>query len=206
MLDFILTTVASILFVVDPLGAVPAYLVMVQADDEQRRRQTAMKAALTATGTLVLFAAVGDAIFRLFGFTMSAFRIAGGIILFLVALDMIRAQRPTQEGPGEVTEGVAKEDVAVTPLGVPMLAGPAALSTVAVSMSRAHSWREAAVVYLAIALTGAISYLTLRLADPLLCGLGKTGIHVASRVLGLILAAIAVQLVLDGLKAAELLR
>jgi multiple antibiotic resistance protein len=205
MLDFVLTTITSILFVVDPLGAVPAYLVMVQADDPRTRRQTAMKAAIVATGTLALFAAVGDMIFRLFGFTMSAFRIAGGIILFLVALDMIRARRPTQEGPGEVGEGIAKEDVAVTPLAVPMLAGPAALSTVAMLMSRTPDWKAALVVYLAIVLTGGISYFTLRSAEPLYRGLGRTGIHVFSRVLGLILASIAVQFVLDGLKAAELL-
>jgi len=204
MLDFVLTTFASILFVVDPLGAVPAYLVMVESDDASRRRQTALKAALVATSTLVLFAAVGDAIFRLFGFTMPAFRIAGGIILFLVALDMIRAQRPTQEGPGEVNEGLAKDDVAVTPLGIPMLAGPAALSTVAMLMSRTETWQHAAVVYAAIVVTGIIAYGTLRLAEPLYRGLGKTGIHVFSRVLGLILTSIAVQFVLDGLKAADL--
>lgn len=204
MLDFILTTFASILFVVDPLGAVPAYLVMVESDEPRRRHQTALKASLVATATLVLFAAVGDAIFRVFGFTMPAFRIAGGIILFLVALDMIRAQRPTQEGPGEINEGVAKDDVAVTPLGIPMLAGPAALSTVAMAMSRTETWKHAAVVYAAIVVTGILSYGTLILAEPLYRGLGKTGIHVFSRVLGLILASIAVQFVLDGLKAAQL--
>ncbi len=204
MLDFVLTTFASILFIVDPLGAVPAYLVMVESDDARHRRQTAMKAALVATGTLVVFAAVGDAIFRLFGFTMPAFRIAGGIILFLVALDMIRAQRPTQEGPGEVSEGRAKDDVAVTPLGIPMLAGPAAMSTVAMLMSRTETWKHAAIVYAAILVTGLVSYGTLRLAEPLYRGLGKTGIHVFSRVLGLILTSIAVQFVLDGLKAAKL--
>ncbi len=204
MLDFLLTTFASILFIVDPLGAVPAYLVMVEADDPARRRQTAMKAALVATSTLVLFAAVGDAIFRLFGFTMPAFRIAGGIVLFLVALDMIRAQRPTQEGPGEVSEGVAKSDVAVTPLGIPMLAGPAALSTVAMLMSRTETWMHAAMVYSAIVVTGLVAYGTLRLAEPLYRGLGRTGIHVFSRVLGLILTSIAVQFVLDGIKAGHL--
>lgn len=201
MLDFILTTVASILFVVDPLGAVPAYLVMVEDDPPPRRRQTAAKAALVATGTLALFAALGDTILHLFGFTMAAFRIAGGLILFLVALDMIRARRLTQEGPGEVTEGVVKDDVAITPLGIPMLAGPAALSTVAMLMSQSESWRHVVVIYLVIAFTGLLSYVTLRVAEPLYRGLGRSGIHVFSRILGLILAAIAVQFVLDGLRA-----
>jgi multiple antibiotic resistance protein len=206
MLDFIATTIVSILFVVDPLGAVPMYLAMVQSDSAPRRRRTAIKATLTATATLVAFAAAGDVIFHLFGFTMSAFRIAGGAILFLVALDMIRAQRPTQESPDEVNEGLEKDDVAVTPLGVPMLAGPAALSTVAVLMSRTTTWTHALIVYGAIILTGAVTYLTLRSAEPLYRGLGKTGIHVFSRVLGLILASIAVQFILDGLRAADLLQ
>lgn len=205
MLDFVLTTMTSILFVVDPLGAVPAYLLLVENEDRRQRRRTAFKAALTASVVLVLFAAAGDVIFRLFGLSMAAFRIAGGIILFLVALDMLRAQRPTQEAPGEIREGVAKDDVAVTPLGVPILAGPAALSTVAMLTSRVEHWPQAMVVYGAILVTGVLAYLTLWLAEPLYRGLGKTGIGVFSRILGLILASIAVQFVLDGLKAANLL-
>jgi len=205
MLDFALTAVASILFVVDPLGALPAYLVMTGDVDPRQRRRTAWRAALGAPVVLVLFAAAGNALFRLFGLTTPALQIAGGLILFLVALDMIRAQRPTQEGPGEVTEGAAKEDVAITPLAVPMLAGPAALSTVAMLMSRATSTAQVAVVYGAILLTGGTAYGTLLLAEPLHRALGKTGIRVFSRVLGLVLAAIAVQFVLNGLQAAGVL-
>jgi multiple antibiotic resistance protein len=205
MLDFALTAVASILFVVDPLGALPAYVAMTEDEGPARRRRTARRAALVATSVLALFAAAGNALFRVVGLTMPAFQIAGGLILFLVALDMIRARRPTQEGPGEVNEGAAKEDVAVTPLAVPMLAGPAALSTVTMLMSRAATATEAAVVYGAIVLTGGAIYGTLLLAKPLHRGLGRTGIHVFSRILGLILAAIAVQFVLDGLRAAEVL-
>jgi multiple antibiotic resistance protein len=201
--DFALTAVASILFVVDPLGTLPAYLVITAHEDPARRPRTAGRASLIATIILAVFAAVGNAVFRLFGLTLPALQIAGGLILFLVALDMIRAQRPTQERPEEVREGAAKADVAITPLAVPMLAGPAALSTVATLMSRAGSWAEAACVYAAIAVTGLVCYATLRLAEPLHRGLGQTGIHVFSRVLGLLLAAIAVQFVLDGLRAAE---
>jgi multiple antibiotic resistance protein len=126
--------------------------------------------------------------------------------LFLVAVDMLRAERSTQEGVGEASEGAAKADVAITPLAVPMLAGPAALSTVTMLMNRAGSGLDVALIYLAIFLTGLTSYVTLRLAEPLYRGVGQTGIHLFSRVFGLILAAIAVQFVLDGLQAAELIR
>src|SRR6516164_4529777 len=161
MFGFVLTALASILFVVDPPGALPAYLAMTEGDDPAKRHRTAAKAALAATGILAAFEGGGHAFFRVVGLTMPAFQIAGGLILFLVALDMIRARRPTQGGPGEVNEGAAKEDVAVTPLAVPMLDGPAALSTVTMLMSRAATATEAAVVYGAIVLTGGAIYGTL---------------------------------------------
>ena len=202
MFSFALTAVASILFVVDPAGAVPAYLVMTDGDDAVKRHRTARKAALAAALVLAGFGAVGQGLFRLLGLTLPAFQIAGGVILFLVALDMMRAQRPTKEGPGEVNEGRVKEDVAITPLAVPLLAGPAALSTVATLMSQARGWEEASLVYLSIAITGAAIYLTLRMAELLFRLLGRTGIQVLGRTLGLILAGIAVQFILNGLRAA----
>ncbi len=202
MLDFALTALASILFVVDPVGAVPGYLAMTEGYDRAKRRRTAWRASLAAAGVMAVFAAAGKVIFRLLGLTMPAFQVAGGLILFLVALDMIRAQRPTQERPDELSEGRAKEDVALTPLAIPMLAGPASLSTVATLMSQANGAAEATVVYLAIGVAAVATGVTLQLAAPLHRLLGRTGIHVLTRVFGLLLAAIAVQFVLDGLRAA----
>ncbi len=202
MLDFLLTAVISILFVVDPPGAVPTYLVISAGQTPQRRRRTALRGSIVATLTLVVFAAGGHVVFRYLGLTLPAFQIAGGLILFLVALDMIRAQRLTQEEPGEVNEGITKQDVAVTPLAIPMLAGPAAMSTVTVLMHNAQTTRMSIVVYAAIFITGLVSYVTLRLADPIYKTLGRTGIQVFGRILGLILAGISVQFILDGLEAA----
>jgi multiple antibiotic resistance protein len=202
MLSFALTALMSILFVVDPWGAVPAYLAMTQGDDAVKRRRTGRKAAVAATLVLVAFAGGGHWLFRLLGLTLPAFQIAGGLILFLVALDMMRAQRPTKEGPAEVSEGMVKEDIAITPLAVPLLAGPAALSTVATLMSNATSWAEILAIYVSVFLTGGVIYLTLLLAEQLFRLLGKTGIQVLGRVLGLVLAGIAVQFVLNGLRAA----
>jgi multiple antibiotic resistance protein len=202
MFGFVLTALASILFVVDPPGALPAYLAMTQGDEPAKRRRTAAKASLAATLVLASFAAGGHGLFRMLGLTLPAFQVAGGLILFLVALDMMRAQRPTKEGPAEVSEGMVKEDVALTPLAVPLLAGPAALSTVATLMSQAEGWEQAAAVYLSVGVTGIVTYLTLLLAEPLFLLLGRTGIGVLGRVLGLVLAGIAVQFVLNGLRAA----
>jgi multiple antibiotic resistance protein len=156
----------------------------------------------------MVFAAAGNGVFRGLGLTLPAFQIAGGLILFLVALDMIRAQRSTQERPEEMTEckdAADEADVAVAPLAIPMLAGPAALSTVAVLMAQAKDVGEAAIVFAAIALTGLVCYFTLRLAEPIQKRLGTTGVHILGRVLGLVLAGIGVQFILNGLKAAELI-
>ncbi|MGQ9650340.1 MAG: MarC family protein [Phycisphaerae bacterium] len=203
MVDFFLTALISILFVVDPPGAVPTYLVISAGQDAAPRKRTALRASIVATLTLAGFAGSGQVIFHYLGLTLPAFQIAGGLILFLVALDMIRAQRLTQEEPDEVSEGMAKEDVAITPLAIPMLAGPASMASVTVLIDRATSPRATVIVYAAVVITGLVSYITLRLADPLYKALGKTGIHIFSRILGLILAGVSVQFVLDGLRAGK---
>jgi multiple antibiotic resistance protein len=171
----------------------------------EKVRRTALVASVTATLTLAGFAAIGNIVFRVLGLTLPAFQIAGGLILFLVALDMIRAQRSTQESPEEMDENTDAADVAVAPLAIPMLAGPAALSTVAVLMAQAKDAVEVSMVFGAISLTGFICFITLRLAQPIQRRLGKTGIHILGRVLGLVLAGIAVQFVLNGLASAGLI-
>ena len=208
MLDFWITAFVSILFLVDPPGTVPAFLALTSRYTPARRKQTAFVACLTATLTLAVFAAVGTYLFRYLGLTLPAFQIAGGLILFVVALDMIRAQRSTQEEPDEHSAPApdyAADDIAITPLAIPFLAGPAALSTVTVLMAQARDAAEVSGVFVAIGATGAICYVTLRLGEPIQRRLGVTGIHVLGRVLGLVLAGISVQFVLDGLAAAKLI-
>jgi multiple antibiotic resistance protein len=205
MLDFSLTAFMSILFLVDPPGTIPAFLALTAHYSPEKRRKTALVACVTATLILSGFALVGSYLFRHLGLTLPAFQIAGGLILFLVALDMIRAKRTTQEDPEELQEGASAGDVAIAPLAIPLLAGPAAMSTVAVLMSRAVDTIHSLIVFLAIGLTGLTCYLTLRLAEPIQRRLGTTGIHVLGRILGLVLAGIAVQFVLNGLAAAKLI-
>ena len=175
MLDFSLTAFVSILFLVDPPGTIPAFLALTSRYPAEKRRRTAFIACVTATLTLAGFALIGSYLFRYLGLTLPAFQIAGGLILFIVALDFIRAQRSTQEDPEEMREGEVAEDIAITPLAIPFLAGPAALSTVTVLMGQAKSTAEAVIVYLAILLTGIVAYITLRLADPGEGGLGTGG-------------------------------
>ncbi len=205
MLDFATTAFVSVLFLVDPPGTVPAFIALTSRFTPEKRRRTALVASVAATLILMGFAAVGNVIFRVLGLTLPAFQIAGGLVLFVVALDMIRAQRSTQETPDDLEEKSAAAEVAIAPLAIPMLAGPAALSTVTVLMAQAADTAAVGVVFLAIGLTGLVCYVTLRLAEPIQRRLGKTGVHVLDRVLGLVLAGIAVQFVLNGLAVAGLI-
>jgi multiple antibiotic resistance protein len=199
---FALVTFTSVLFIVDPIAAIPTYLVITQQETARERRRTARRACVAMTVLLVLFGATGTMLFRAFGITLAAFRTAGGLILWFVAMDMLHGERRTQEGKDEVYEGQIKEDVALTPLAIPMLAGPGAISTVIVVAGQAHGIMQNVVVYGAILLTGIISYISLRLGEPLLGRLGKTGIRVVTRIMGLILAAVAVQFVFSGVREA----
>jgi len=203
MWDFALTAFTSILFLVDPPGCIPAYLALTSRYDPAKRRRTALIACVAATLVMSGFGIVGSWVFHFLGLSLPAFKIAGGLVLFLVAIDMIRAQRSTQEDPEEMQEGKVASDVAIAPLAVPLLAGPAALSTVSVLMGKAEGdVGKMLLVHGAVGLTGAVSYITFRLAEPIQRRLGTTGIHVLGRILGLVLAGIAVQFVLDGLRGA----
>ena len=181
---------------------VPTYLVITQNQTTDQRRTTARRACTAATLILVVFALAGSRIFGLFGITMPAFRIVGGLILWLVAMDMPHGSRSTQVGAAEITEGQAKEDVAVRPLAMPMLAGPGAISTVMVLSGQARTTGQTVIVYASIAVTLFISWITLRLAEQLVKRMGQTGIRVMTRIMGLLLAAIAVQFVITGVREA----
>jgi multiple antibiotic resistance protein len=200
--QFAVVTFTSILFLVDPIAVIPAYLAFTRAESIERRKATARTACIAAGLTLLVFAAAGDSILKLFGVTLPAFRIAGGFILWLVAMDMLQAKRSTQEGPEELMEGQQKDDVAITPLAIPMLAGPAAMSTVMVLSAQAVGTAPQGIVYSAIIVVMVISWASLRVADRVFARLGESGIRVTTRVMGLILAAIAVQLVLSGAREA----
>ena len=198
--QFALITFTSILFIVDPIAAVPSYLVITQSETAAERRRTAFRACVAMALLLIVFAAGGRFIFEAFGITLPAFRIAGGLILWLVALDMVRAKRTTHEGSEELAEGKVKEDVAITPLAIPVLAGPGAISTAMVLAGEARTWQHGIVVYGSIVLTAVVSYGTLRAGERLIEILGQTGIRVMTRIMGLLLAAVATQFIITGLK------
>jgi multiple antibiotic resistance protein len=203
--QFAFVTFTSILFLVDPIAVVPAYLAFVRTETPDQRQATARSACLAAGITLLVFASAGNFILSMFGVTLPAFRIAGGFILWLVAMDMLRAQRSTQEGTEELMEGQQKEDVGITPLGIPMLAGPGAMSTVMVLGAQASDSMSKLIVHGSIVLTMLISWILLRVGDRVFSRLGGSGIRVATRIMGLLLAAVAVQFVIGGAQQAGII-
>ena len=200
--QFALVTFTSILFLVDPIAVVPTFLAITQGETIERRRATARRACIAAGILLIVFAAAGNLIFRAFGITLPAFRIAGGAILWLVAMDMLRGERRTQESEAEIDEGIRKDDVALTPLAMPMLAGPGAISTVMVLAGQARTPARTAVIYGSIIVTLIISWIMLRIGDRVMSRFGQTGIRVIMRIMGLMLAAVAVQFVVTGIREA----
>jgi multiple antibiotic resistance protein len=197
-----LVSLSAIFFVVDPLAAVPFFLAMTRGDDPAKRRATAFRASCTAGAVLTGFALAGSWLFSLLGIGLPAFKIAGGVVLLLLALDMIRTQpSKTRITEGELAEGADKEDVAIVPLAMPLLAGPGSIATAIVLMARAKAgpWYHVLPVLLAILVTSVGCFLILAGATRVEKVLGRTGLAILERAAGLLLVAIAVQFMLDGI-------
>src|SRR5436309_10585992 len=200
-LSFSLLSLSAIFFVVDPMGAIPIFIAMTRNDPPEKRRDMARRAAIAAFFVLTTFAVAGTLIFKVFGVTLGAFKVAGGVLLLLTSIEMLRAQPQRSRGtPEETQEGFEKEDVAIFPLAIPLLAGPGSIATVTALMGRAGSPIFMLPVVMAIAVTCFASYLMLCAAGRISRLLGVTGITVMNRVIGLIIGAIAIQFVFDGIK------
>jgi multiple antibiotic resistance protein len=199
---FSVLALSSIFFLVDPFAAIGSFLAITAGADAARRRRMARKAALTCLIVLTSFALAGQVIFRLFGITLPAFEVAGGLILLLIGLDMLEARRSaTQETTGDAEEACAKEDAGIVPLGIPMLAGPGAISSVMVLVGQVDSllsWQMGAILG-SIAVTALASYWVLAGAGRVRGVMGETGIRILVRIMGLLLVALAMQFFVNGL-------
>ena len=197
---FSLLALSSIFFLVDPFAALPTFLAITEGADPARRRRIACKGALTALIVLGTFAFAGEAIFRLFGITLPAFELAGGIVLLLIGLDMLQAKRsPTQETVSDADAAKQKEDAGIVPLGVPMLAGPGAITSVMVLVGQVQRPWQMGAILISIVVTALICYLVLGHSGTVVRLLGDTGIRILVRVMGLLLVALAAQYFVNGL-------
>src|SRR5579872_4175993 len=192
--------------VVDPVALIPLFSRLTQGASVAYRRRMAAKAVVVAAGILLLFALGGAAFLRVMGISLEAFRIFGGLLLFLLALEMVFARESgTRTSSDEAAESRRRADISVFPLAFPFIAGPAALATILLWFGRIQLPAQAGLfagLIVAAALVLAIVLALLFVAEPLMRVIGVTGANVASRLLGVILGALAVQFVLDGLRAA----
>ena len=194
-----LVTISAIFFIVDPLGLVPIFIAITAHSTREKRLAMAKRATLLAFGLLTFFALFGGVVFKLFGITLPAMRMAGGFLLLMTAIDMLRAQPTrTRSSPEEEMEFESKADVAIVPLAMPLLAGPGSIVTVMVLAGRGGTLHSLLPVVISAGLTCLVAYLLLRTADPVQRLLGRSGIAVLERIMGLLLAAIGVQFMVDG--------
>jgi len=200
-IQYVLHTFVAIFVIVDPFAVVPVYLALTDRFSPEGIAHTRKKASVVAFSVLAVFALTGLGIFKLFGVTLPAFQIAGGILLLLLGISQLNNNR-ARVRPEETNEGMERDDVSVFPLGTPLLAGPGAISTVVLLSSEAHTPLRTAGLMVALVLAMFAAYLCLKAAPMLIRILGKTGLNLFTRVMGLILTAIAVQFMLNGFRAA----
>ena len=191
---------SAIFFVVDPIAIVPIFIAMTPNDDDAKRKAMAARACLVAAGLLVFFAVGGNLLFQMFGVTLAAFKIAGGVLLLMTAFEQLQNHpHATKTSGEEIQESAEKDDIAIVPLAMPMLAGPGAIATV---MVLADAWWKLIPIVGAIIVTCGTAYGLLRGAKFVNHALGATGRAIMGRVMGLLLAAIAVQFMVTGLREA----
>jgi multiple antibiotic resistance protein len=198
MTDLILTTFATLFVVVDPVALAPLFGALTQGMDAAEKHRIALRACLIGFGVLVLFGIAGEQVLRLIGISMPAFRISGGILLFIIAVEMLFEKRTERRD----RSAERRSDPTVFPLAVPLIAGPGAIATMILLTGRTGGdVAQMAAVFGVLALVILATWLFFLAGAAIERVLGHTGTNVITRLLGLLLAALAVQFVLDGLKA-----
>ncbi|WP_423604569.1 MarC family protein [Sphingomonas sp. MS122] len=202
MIELFLSAFATLFVVIDPPGCAPIYAGLTKGAPPVQQRGMAVRAVLIASAILLVFALVGEALLRTLGISLNAFRIAGGIMLFIIALEMVfeKRQERREDRAHKLMETPEVEDVSVFPMGMPMIAGPGSIATVMLLVSRAEGPGETAAVFGALALVLILTLVALLAAGPLMRLLGAKIESVITRLLGVLLAALAIQFVIDGVK------
>jgi len=201
MLTFTLNAFVAVLVITDPLGNTPIFASLLNHYSPQERHSIIRRACIAAAIILIIFTLLGSVILKIFSITIGAFRIAGGLILFGIASHMLSAEKSrTRITPGEEMEAQSKEDVAIVPLAIPLISGPGAIATVMTLQTQATNTLETGILILAILVSSLISYITYRYAGTFLIKIGETGINIMTRLLGLILAVMSIQFVINGIR------
>jgi multiple antibiotic resistance protein len=200
LLPLFVSAFATFFVIIDPPGCAPIFGSLVAGTPPAHRRAMAIRSVLVAAAILFAFALVGKGFLKALGVGLPAFRIAGGIMLFMIAVDMVFEKR-TERRENRAAGVAEAEDISVFPMGIPMIAGPGSIASAMLLTIRAEGWVERGVVLAALGLTLLLTMVCLLAAGPLLKLVGQKVEAMITRVLGVILAALAAQFVIDGIRA-----
>ncbi|MEW9900135.1 YchE family NAAT transporter [Chitinivorax sp. PXF-14] len=190
----------SLLVLINPIGAIPLFISLTQNQSAAQRKRTIRTASIAVALVIVISAFTGEWVIKLFGISMASFRTAGGILLLLLAISMLNAQlTPARQTQEESDEAGSKESVAVVPLAIPLLTGPGSISTVIIIADSIKHWWQYSYLVAAGLVIGAITYVALSLAGPISRMVGRTGINISTRIMGLLLAAVGIEFITSGL-------
>lgn len=190
----------AVMVIIDPIGAIPIFLSLTGQQQNAERRHTARIAAFAMAVVLVITCIFGETILKFFGISMASFRVAGGILLLFLGIAMMHARQSTSKHtPEEDKEAEGKESIAVVPMAMPLLAGPGAISTLIIYSQEAPGWEHKGILIGSCIVAAIVLWITMLVAIPLSKWLGRTGINIATRVMGLILTAISVEFIATGL-------
>ncbi len=196
-----ITAFVTLAVIIDPIGLAPLFVALTQGETAGRRYRIALRALFTAFGVLTVFGLFGDAVLKFVGISLPAFRIAGGALLFLTALDMLFERRGKRREDQTKEEG-PDDDPSVFPLAIPLIAGPGAIATmILLTSQRPGDWAWVASMHGVMAAVLVVTFLLFMASGPIERLLGPVGINVTTRLLGMLLAALSVQFILDGLTA-----
>ncbi len=200
--DFLAAAVASVFVVVNPIGNIPIFYSLTLGYDDATKKRVISKVFWITLGALVMFGLLGTAIFALYGITLPAFEIAGGILLFSTSFSMLHGENPKSKTTVEDRdEALERESIGIVPLGIPLFAGPGAITTVIIFSGEAGSLVNLSFVMVAILVTALASYFSLRYSAPLFNRLGRMGAMAFSRIEGILLSALAIQFIITGIIA-----
>jgi multiple antibiotic resistance protein len=191
----------ALITIINPLGALPTYITITRDYTREQRNSTSRTAAMAVGIVLIVSSLLGEHILHFFGISIAAFRVGGGMLILTMALSMLNArQSRAKQTPEEAAQAEDKETVGIVPLAVPLLAGPGAISTAIVYAQQAHGWLDFPFTLASCALVGVSIWLTFRAAEPIGKALGPIGLNIASRFMGILLAALAVEIITSGLR------
>ena len=202
LVRFGLTAFVTLLVVVDPPGVVPIFVALTEGADAAKRRATVKRAVIVALLVALFFLVAGRSLLSYLGVTIHAFAISGGVLLFATALPMLFGHRGGLQAPEREERPTAGEDIAIFPLAIPLLSGPGAIATILLLTAQANGdTRRLVALGLAVVLVYGVTLITLRLGGRLMARIGEGKVHIVTRVMGIILAALAVQFILNGITA-----